>query len=437
MRENFNGSFEKNYDLIVVGTGIGGATVAREMSKRGKKVLMLEKGPHRLPDGSTLSAALDMMLPGKGLFFTPQMAGVVRAQCTGGSSIYYYSTALYPDLDKFKPYGIDLKYDTDEMYEDLNFIKPLKDYMISGMSTLTMESARSLGYDWNPLQKFIIQDKWTPDFRFEVSDPRDIKWTALMYVREAMLKGAKLLNFAKVTNVLMENNKAVGVEFKMNGASHKVYASKVVLAGGGMSTPFIMKKLGVKGVGRDFFVDPFINVVGENSKMSRDREIPMSCGCLFPEIKCVMTDLHMPSRVQEGIFATQVGRIDQWFKQRHTMAIMIKLKDSLSGVLGPGSWPFKMFSATDRKNLRQGVAIAKKIMQKNGCHSIYPTWYFAAHPGGTVAIGKFLDSNLKTQFDNLYVCDASVIPDGSGVPPVTMIIALGKYLSRYLAGERK
>jgi choline dehydrogenase-like flavoprotein len=32
----------KEYDVIVVGSGAGGATVAREMARRGKSVLILE-----------------------------------------------------------------------------------------------------------------------------------------------------------------------------------------------------------------------------------------------------------------------------------------------------------------------------------------------------------------------------------------------------------
>jgi choline dehydrogenase-like flavoprotein len=437
MKENFNGDFDKDYDLVVMGTGPGGATVAREMANRGKKVLMLEQGPHREPDGSIISAAIDMMLPGKGLYFTPQIAGVVRACCTGGSSLYYYGSALHPDLDKFKRHGIDLKYDTDEMYKDLNFLQPLKDYMISDMSKAIMEGARSLGHDWNPIQKFIIQDKWTPDYSFSCSDPRDIKWSALMYVREAMQKGAKLLNHAKVTNVLLENKKAVGLEFKLKGQLQKVYAKTVVLSGGGMSTPFILKKLGVKGVGENYFFDPFINVVGEHPTLTRNREIPMSTGLYFKDDGYVMTDLQIPSNIQETIFAAQVGHLNHPFRYNRSGSIMVKTKDSLGGVLAPGGWPIKLLTTADRKRMKEGTSRAKEIMQKAGFQNIYKTYYFAAHPGGTVAVGKFLDSNLKTQFDNLYVCDSSVIPDGCGVPPVTMIIALGKYLARGLAGERK
>ena len=43
------------YDVIIVGTGIGGATVAREMALRGKRVLMLERGGRTNLLGNTLS----------------------------------------------------------------------------------------------------------------------------------------------------------------------------------------------------------------------------------------------------------------------------------------------------------------------------------------------------------------------------------------------
>ena len=61
----------------------------------------------------------------------------------------------------------------------------------------------------------------------------------------------------------------------------------------------------------------------------------------------------------------------------------------------------------------------------------------AAHPGGTVKVGKLVDSNLKTEYENLYVCDCSVIPEAWGLPPTSTIIGLGKRLAKYLAAEKQ
>ena len=63
---------------------------------------------------------------------------------------------------------------------------------------------------------------------------------------------------------------------------------------------------------------------------------------------------------------------------------------------------------------------------------IFKTIYLAAHPGGTVKVGDIVDSNLKTEYDNLYVCDCSVIPEAWGMQPTNTIIALGKRLSKHL-----
>jgi len=67
---------------------------------------------------------------------------------------------------------------------------------------------------------------------------------------------------------------------------------------------------------------------------------------------------------------------------------------------------------------------------------IFKTGYLASHPGGTVKLGQLVDSNLKTEYDNLYVCDCSIIPEPWGLPPTSTIIGLGKRLAKYLLGEK-
>ena len=48
----------ENWDVVVIGSGAGGAAAAYKLVKAGKRVLMIEKG-HRLPlDASTLSTAI-------------------------------------------------------------------------------------------------------------------------------------------------------------------------------------------------------------------------------------------------------------------------------------------------------------------------------------------------------------------------------------------
>jgi hypothetical protein len=60
------------FDAIVVGTGPGGATVARELSKRGKKVLVLERGSGKPIQGTMLQFFSFGVIPGRSLFITPQ-----------------------------------------------------------------------------------------------------------------------------------------------------------------------------------------------------------------------------------------------------------------------------------------------------------------------------------------------------------------------------
>jgi len=64
--------------------------------------------------------------------------------------------------------------------------------------------------------------------------------------------------------------------------------------------------------------------------------------------------------------------------------------------------------------------------------STFKTQISGAHPGGTAKIGEVVDNNLQTKYENLYVCDASVIPEEFGFPPVLTTIALGKRLAKHL-----
>jgi choline dehydrogenase-like flavoprotein len=56
----------QKYDVIIVGTGPGGATTAKELTSRGKKVLMLEWGPGGKVRGTFRQYFLEQLVPGNG-----------------------------------------------------------------------------------------------------------------------------------------------------------------------------------------------------------------------------------------------------------------------------------------------------------------------------------------------------------------------------------
>jgi choline dehydrogenase-like flavoprotein len=125
------------------------------------------------------------------------------------------------------------------------------------------------------------------------------------------------------------------------------------------------------------------------------------------------------------------------FSRRNTLQIMVKARDELGGRLTDNGGIRKVLDENEKRKLLRGYERAKKILKNAGAKGIFKTGYLAAHPGGTVKVGKLVDSNLKTEYDNLYVCDCSIIPEAWGLPPTSTIIGIGKRLAKYLLDEKQ
>jgi len=424
-------------DIIVVGSGPGGATVAKELSQRNKKVLILEWGDNTPLTGSFRQGARTLLFPGRSMLFTRQMLGLVRGITTGGSTVHYYATSFPVPFDMLKSYGIDISDEVKELREELP-VAPLKDEMVGPMSKRLMDSAQDLGYSWKKLDKFMYQDKWKPEYKFgHFGDPHRVKWSARMYVEEAVTNGAKLINGAKVKKVLFEGNKAIGVEFTKGQKKYKAFASKIIISAGGIGTPVILRASGIKRAGYDFFFDPLIGVRGTVKDIEvPTSEIPMTAGVHIEDEGYMMTDMAHPFAAT-AMFAAGAFRFHKMFSRRNTLQIMVKAKDELGGKLTDNGGVRKILDKNEKQKLRRGYERAKEILKNAGAKSIFKTQYLAAHPGGTVKVGELLDSNLETEYENLYVCDCSVIPEAWGLPPTTTIIGLGKRLAKYLSEETK
>ncbi len=427
---------KKHYDAIIVGTGPGGASVARELAKQKKTVLMLEWGNNEPINGTKAQTIRNMGIPGRGVLFTNEMLTMVRGITTGGSSIYYYGTAFQPPINMLEKYGIQIETELEEVNNELP-IAPLSDDLMGPMASRIMKSARSLGYDWQKLPKFLDQDKCRSDcFKCGYGCPHNAKWTARSFVKDARAGGAELITGAKVTSVLSENGKATGVAFRKGLGTYSVFGDQVVLSAGGIGSPVILRASGYAGAGRDFFYDPLIAVFGIVPDLKKGgREVPMAAGIHMEDEGYVMTDMTLPGTLF-SMLSGQVGRINQLMNNPGAMTIMIKAKDSLGGRLSDTGGVRKILSKNDKQKLNQGYERAREILSHAGAESIFKSYYLAAHPGGTVKINEFVDSNLETDMQRVFVCDCSVIPEAWGLPPTMTLLCLGKRLARHLSTQR-
>ena len=425
---------DTNFDIIVVGSGPGGATVARELSRRNKKVIILEWGNRHKITGGLLPPLKMLLPPGRGVLFTNRMLAILRCITTGGSSLLYFATAFPPPVEILNKYGLDISKELEEIENELPH-SPLPDNLVGPMGRRIMESAVSLGYKWEKLPKFIYPEKCKVNCNMcSLGCPYQAKWNASMYIDEAVNNGAVLLNQAKVERAIIDNKKAVGVEFRMNGRKFKVFAPITVIAAGGIGSPMILRESGIKNVGNDFFIDPLLSICGTVNDIKGGKEIPMVAGMNLSTEGIVMTDMTLPASVYKG-FAAQVFRYDRMFAHSHTLQIMVKIRDELGGVMTKRGGVRKKLSENDYNKLMKGYDIGKGILKNAGAKNIFKTWYLAAHPGGTVKIGDVVNSELRTECKNLYVCDSSVIPEAWGLPPTLTLLALGKRLSKHIVGD--
>jgi choline dehydrogenase-like flavoprotein len=420
------------YDAIVIGSGPGGATVAAELSRQGKKVLILEWGSGATIKGTMLQSTGIALIPGRGLFFTPELLALVRGVTLGGSSILAYATAFEPNYEIFEKHGIDLKPEVKQAKSELP-IAPLADDLLGPSAQRIMASALNLRYPWEKLPKMVHQDKCRASCdKCTMGCPYGAKWTARETIDQACRNGASLLMGARVTRLIVEDDHVSGVQFSMGGSLHKASAPVAILSAGGIGTPLILRDLGISQAGSDFFFDPLVVVAGSLNDLDDGREFPMAAGFHNPSEGYVLTDLVWPGWIR-AIFTLRAGRLDRLAGHRKMISIMIKIKDDLGGRLTRYGWANKRLTASDHNRLKRGSEVARKILQNAGAYNIYNTGITAVHPGGTARIGEVVDANLKTRYDNLYVCDCSVIPESWGLPPTLTLIALGKRLGKHLA----
>lgn len=419
-------------EYVVVGSGAGGGTVARELARSGGDVMVLEMGRDisRVGNHAFAMAALDH----HGFLTSEEGMGVARALVTGGSTVITCGTSAMPPAGVFEKHGIDLTPYLEEAEKDLR-VTTLPDGTIGEATMRLMEAGNMLGMEWVKFQKFVDPEKCEPRFcNCMLGCPKEAKWTSRVYLEEAKSLGARVLPSAKVDEVLLSGGHAVGVRGWSRGLGDlEVEAGTVILSAGGMGTPVILQNSGVFEAGQGFFCDPLVFTIGFHPTLKAGFDPPMTVGTF----DYWDSDGFLLSPVLDpwGSFGLEIMKarpsmLPKWPAFRHAMGIMTKGKDELAGRINADGTFSKQLTHRDRAVLDRGISISRRVLMEAGCpsDSIWVTKARGAHPGGTCRIGEVVDSELATGIENLYVCDASVIPASLAAPVVLTLVALGKRL---------
>jgi choline dehydrogenase-like flavoprotein len=425
-------------DVVIVGSGAGGATVAKELAGAGKRILILEKGntkgkyrqTRRLRNYFTNIDFLYSELTEKKVL--SRNINVVYWVGTGGTTIVSTANFVRSLAPVLQSHGIDIEKEFAELERELKVTPYPEKYLGSGASKL-LEAGALLGLKWEFMPRAIDFDLCRFCGECNLRCSVNAKWTASRYLDKAQKGAVYFLENADVKEVLSANGRVVGVRGRMNSGTFEVAADIVVLAAGAVETAVILINSGIERAGRKLFCHPYYVLYDSSDNHSYRKEPNALINREFLNDQSYMLANSNITR-----FERIYRRLPKPLKPNTANAmlgIMVKIKDDSSGrVFGDGR-THKVLTAADTKKVMVSLSMAEDILSATGVEKkhIRARFFSAVHPGGTAAIGDVVDANLQTEIQNCYVSDASVLPEASGLPPLLTIMALSKRLGKRLS----
>ena len=418
---------------IVVGAGAGGATVAKELHGS-FDVTVLEAGQEFRPLGykfKTLETwkkwgLLFDMREVQLVFPHMRVRGVgddmvlVNGVGLGGSTTVCTGNGLRMDHD-IRALGIDLDAEFEEIYREIPITTAHQDgWHVTTRRLFTI--CREMGLDPQPTPKMGDYGRCAHCGRCVLGCPHGVKWDSRQFLQVALDHGAEVMTGCDVRRVVIEGGRATGVQVR-RGWRHEYYpADLVVLAAGGLGTPAILDRSGIP-CEPHLFVDPVLWVAGR------------SAGCA----QCYEVEMPFVSQQDHFILSPYFDFLSHLFNRSSryaavdTVGIMIKLADSSEGWVSRHRVE-KSLTDLDRERLERGVEISAEILRRFGIDegSMFLGTINGGHPGGSLPLDvataeSFHDARLP---ENVYVADATLLPQSLGNPPILTIIALAKRVSR-------
>lgn len=419
---------------VVVGSGAGGATVARELAGR-FDVTILEAGGNFRPYTTALPCLewlktarilfderqIQMFFPSMRIRKTDDMV-LVTGNGLGGSTTISTGTALRRDRD-LKALGINLDEEFDEIAREIPVTTGHSRKWLPSTRRL-FEICEQMRLDPQPAPKMVDPERCKLCGRCVLGCGHAAKWDSRRYIDEARAAGARVLTGCPVERIEVRQGAARGVHARFGLIRRFFPADVVVLAAGGIGTAAILGNTGLPSEPR-LTVDPVLCIAAEWPDALQCHEVPM------PFI------VDRPGYMIAPYFDLLSFLFNREWRHpaRHTLVLMVKLADASEGAV-LGKKIDKKLTEADRRTLDEALALARELLDRFGAKASVLGTLNAGHPAGTVPLTS-CNVHPAGLPGNLWVADGSLLPRAPGAPQILTIIALAKRVAKtILEAER-
>lgn len=477
-------------DVVIVGSGAGGAVAAATLAEAGLDVLVLEAGDHY--DRGSYPAdrlqAIQTLYREAGLTIaegSPPIP-VPVAKVVGGTTVINSGTCFRaPDsvLEEWRrEFGVSWAHDLDADFaeaEETLRVTPLDPNRMGRNGQLAMEGAAALGVSGGPISRNAgdcAQCSSCP-YGCAIDAKRGMH---VSYLPRAVAAGARLRTGVEARRVLVEGGRAVGVACSARdaGGRRRQYTVRarraVIAAGGSFGTPELLLRSGLGGsqVGRNLRIHPACWVGARYEEDVRGWDGVMQSYYVdeWEEAHGVLLEATFTPLAFGGAWLVGTGAEHQqaMLDFGRVGSIGVQIRDSSAGRVGlTNDGAFRAGYRLDKEDARRvvfGIARAAEIHFAAGATEVYPNIPRAGvlRPGDVASFEatRFKPSELRLEAfhpmatarisadprrgvcapdgsvygaPGLYVADASLFPTAVAVNPMMTIIAFAKQVSRGVA----
>jgi choline dehydrogenase-like flavoprotein len=473
----------ERFDVVVVGSGAGGGVVAGELAEQGRRVLLLELGPHRTAADFTrweAKATHDLWWPMRFALIDGGAGGAVAligGRCVGGSTTINTKVALraHPkDLAKWHeasglvgaggaPFGAS---DLASHYARVERRLGVRERSDWTKSVRTVEPAfRELGAELEPVHSYTDANCMRCGSCLQGCPTNAGKSTLNTYIHDAWATGRlELRADARVERVVIEDGEATGVEYvDQLGARRRVDAGAVVVAAGTLNTPQLLVRSGMPD-------RPSSRLTGHNLGFHPARLVyglfdePQDAHMVYPITAHSMGHQHdedggfviEATTIQDPIaFATTLEdeRGPLWGADlvealkgfRRWIGLLVMVNDENNGTVRVDEHGAESFEASfnerERARIDGALDFARDVLVHAGASRVRHTGLMTTHVQGSCRMGSdpersVVDADAQSwDVKRLYVGDGSLVPRTLSVNPSLTIMALASRLAEHLHAD--